>query len=445
MECERGSAVRPWVAFRSLPSAKIWSADDILDHLDILESEGRVQLKKLKGNMGVADCVVSLTGVGRKSLEVHDEATLLAHKLEIKTTTSNIRASQVGNRVEISGFGRKHGHDESQATGQSAVPEPHHPKAFVSHATQDHPFVDKFATDLRAHGIDTWFSKWEIKPGDSIRTKIEEGLEGCEYFVIILSRNSIGRPWVQTELDAATIRKLNGKVRKIIPVKIENCGDLPPTLASLCWEDFSNQPYEAAFKRVKDSIFEIDSRPPLRKPVSQTTLDQSATSVVPEVSAKPNRKLEISNIRSVLVQPGIGSTAMLISVKNTEGRFENICHNVRAELIFSQPHTGDELKVSALFVTTDGQSMAADPRGVVSIEMLQAAHFAILVRSDTAHRGFFTFRHWPFDPVTEKRLPFGEWLLRISVNSDAGKYQTNANYLVQLNPDLSSAWSSRKP
>ena len=75
--------------------------------------------------------------------------------------------------------------------------EQYHPKAFISHATLDHPFVEKFAADLRANGVDAWFSKWEITPGDSIRAKIEEGLEGCEYFIIVLSKSSINRPWVQ--------------------------------------------------------------------------------------------------------------------------------------------------------------------------------------------------------------------------------------------------------
>ena len=85
--------------------------------------------------------------------------------------------------------------------------EPYHPKAFVSHATADHPFVEKFAADLRANGVDAWYSGWEIKPGDSIRAKIDEGLEGCEYFIIVLSKNSINRPWVQKELDAATVEE----------------------------------------------------------------------------------------------------------------------------------------------------------------------------------------------------------------------------------------------
>ena len=147
-----------------------------------------------------------------------------------------------------------------------------HPKAFISHATADHPFVETFAADLRANGVDAWFSKWEIKPGDSIRAKIEEGLEGCEVFIVVLSTNSINRPWVQIELDAATIRKLNGKVRKIIPVKIEDCGGLPPTLAALLWEDFSIQLYESALNRVLDSIFEVDVRPPLGKRPAPTPL-----------------------------------------------------------------------------------------------------------------------------------------------------------------------------
>jgi len=177
--------------------------------------------------------------------------------------------------------------DSQTAEGSAASPKKAKaPKAFVSHSTQDHPFVEKFAADLRAKGVDAWFSKWEIKPGDSIRAKIDEGLEGCEYFIIVLSRTSVNRPWVRTELDAATIRKLGGKVRKIIPVKIEDCGDLPPTLASLCWEDFSNQPYEAALKRVLDSIFEVDVRPPLgQPPIGSVSKPDTPTAQYPEILA----------------------------------------------------------------------------------------------------------------------------------------------------------------
>jgi hypothetical protein len=254
------SRAKPFVNYRFLPVTTEWSPQLILVQLEILEHEGRVELRRLD-----EECAVKLKPLGWKSLEMSEEewqsraspSILNTPRLEIPKSKTPLAGSQT-----------------------------HQPKAFVSHATLDHPFVEKFAADLRANGVDAWFSKWEIKPGDSIRAKIEEGLEGCEYFIIVLSRNSINRPWVQTELDAATIRKLSGKVRKIIPVRIEDCGDLPPTLASLLWEDFSNKPYEAAFKRVLESIFDVDGRPPLGKPQAGTITwtDPEATA---HVSANP--------------------------------------------------------------------------------------------------------------------------------------------------------------
>jgi hypothetical protein len=155
------------------------------------------------------------------------------------------------------------------------------PRAFISHSSRDRAFVESFAASLRANGVDAWYSAWEIKPGDSIRAKIDEGLAGCEFFIIVLSRDSVNRPWVKTELDAATVRVISGSVRKIIPVRIEDCGEIPPILGSLLWEDFTSQPYESALNRVIRSIYGIDDRPPLGKP--------SGTGVPPASAPRPLR------------------------------------------------------------------------------------------------------------------------------------------------------------
>jgi len=319
--------------------------------------------------------------------------------------------------------------------------EQYHPKAFVSHSTQDHEFVVKFATDLRANGVDAWYSGWEIKPGDSIRAKIEEGLEGCEYFVIALSKNSINRPWVQKELDAATVRNIGGKVRKIVPVKIEECGDLPPTLASLCWEDFSNQPYEAALKRVLDSIFGVDVRPPLGNPPKTTTLDELT---LPEVQKTPNKRncrLALSAIgSSVQVRPGSETTATLMTINNSEGRFENTCEHVRVELYFLHTHSGQRVHAPGLFVATNGEPITAKPSASVSLRMLESRQFAIFVCSEGANWGFYTFTNWPFAVKNEKKLLPGEWSLQIRAIID-GDEDAAADYIVQLNTDLSAGWT----
>lgn len=140
------------------------------------------------------------------------------------------------------------------------------PKAFVSHATQDRQVVDRFTSDLRAYGVDAWYSPWEIKSGDSIPVKIEEGLEGCAFFIFVISKGSLTRPWVRMELDIAVARRNSGKLRKIIPITIDDSEDIPAIIDSLCREDFSNSAgYDSALKRVLDSIFDVDVRPTLGK------------------------------------------------------------------------------------------------------------------------------------------------------------------------------------
>jgi hypothetical protein len=48
------------------------------------------------------------------------------------------------------------------------------------------------------------------------------------------------------------------------------------------WEDFSNQPYEAALKRVLDTIFDVDVRPPLGKPRSGRTPEPGPPPMAPK-------------------------------------------------------------------------------------------------------------------------------------------------------------------
>lgn len=45
------------------------------------------------------------------------------------------------------------------------------PKAFISHSSVDKEIAEQLATDLLSKGIDAWFDKWEIIPGDSLRLK----------------------------------------------------------------------------------------------------------------------------------------------------------------------------------------------------------------------------------------------------------------------------------
>lgn len=109
------------------------------------------------------------------------------------------------------------------------------PTAFLSHSSLDKELVSRLANDLTAAGIAPWYAEWEIKPGDSLRRKVDEGIETASHFLVILTANGLRSEWVQTELDAAMIRRIEGKCR-LIPV-LHEIGDneVPTTLRGRRW------------------------------------------------------------------------------------------------------------------------------------------------------------------------------------------------------------------
>ena len=138
------------------------------------------------------------------------------------------------------------------------------PKVFLSHATEDKArFVNKFAEKLREKGVDAWLDKWEMLPGDSLVDKIfEEGLKDADSIIIVLSTNSVKKPWVREELNSGIVAKLS-RGTKLIPVVIDNC-EVPEALKSTVWEsieDINN--YDDSFNRILASIFVESIRPNL--------------------------------------------------------------------------------------------------------------------------------------------------------------------------------------
>jgi hypothetical protein len=163
-------------------------------------------------------------------------------------------------------------------------PESVAPRVFVSHARADKDrFARGFTERLRANGVNAWFDEWEIGPGDSLVDRIFDsgGLKDAAVVIVILSRHSIERPWVNEERRVAVVRRIE-KLCRLIPVILDGV-DVPTSLtdvAHVTIDDPLN--YDAEFARILDSIFGVDRRPPLEPPPASvrptvTIGDQSPT------------------------------------------------------------------------------------------------------------------------------------------------------------------------
>lgn len=101
---------------------------------------------------------------------------------------------------------------------------------------------------------------WEIKPGDSLRRKIDEGISGAKYFLVLLTRNSLKSEWVQTELDAGMVRRIEGSCR-LIPVVLD-LRDV--TLRGVRWVKLDD--YGAGIRELVNVCHELETKPPLGPP-----------------------------------------------------------------------------------------------------------------------------------------------------------------------------------
>src|SRR5438067_4753769 len=101
------------------------------------------------------------------------------------------------------------------------------PVIFICYSNKDKEFVRGLVTRLNADGIETWFDEVEIRIGESIHQKVNDGLNKSDFFVIVLSRSSVESRWVQNELSSASnIEKYSKNGVFILPLLLEEC-DVP--------------------------------------------------------------------------------------------------------------------------------------------------------------------------------------------------------------------------
>ena len=96
---------------------------------------------------------------------------------------------------------------------------PHPKEVFLSHSGLDREFAEKIVELLRHHGVPVWYAPGSIRGSQQWYDEIGDALERCDWFVILLSPNSMRSKWVKRELVFALDEDRYEKC--IIPVVIQ--------------------------------------------------------------------------------------------------------------------------------------------------------------------------------------------------------------------------------
>src|SRR3712207_2638973 len=123
---------------------------------------------------------------------------------------------------------------------------------FLSHSSKDKPVVRELAERLRADGVRVWLDEWEIRAGDSIPAKIEEGLEHSRVLVLCMSAHAFGSDWATLESQTFRFRDPLNKERRFIPLRLDEA-PVRGSLAQFLYIDWRGDQEEAYAKLLEAS------------------------------------------------------------------------------------------------------------------------------------------------------------------------------------------------
>ena len=89
---------------------------------------------------------------------------------------------------------------------------------FVSHASEDKEAVVRpLAEALRVRGVSVWYDEFELRIGDSLRRKIDNGISRSRFGLVVVSKSFFAKGWPQYELDGLVTMAVNDR-QVLLPI-----------------------------------------------------------------------------------------------------------------------------------------------------------------------------------------------------------------------------------
>ena len=95
--------------------------------------------------------------------------------------------------------------------------------AFVSHAHVDRERADQLVGWLKeVAGVPVWYDSFDLPPGAIIEEVLPDAIESSRSMILLLSKESVARGWVQQEYRAAMNHQTKHRSFRLIPVRLDD-------------------------------------------------------------------------------------------------------------------------------------------------------------------------------------------------------------------------------
>lgn len=132
---------------------------------------------------------------------------------------------------------------------------------FISYTKEDRNWAEWIAWVLEDAGYKVKIQRWDFRPGMDFVEEMEGGIKEAKHTLAILSPQYINSTYATAEWRAAWAEDVNGKQRKLIPIKVEKC-NIEGFLKTRIYIDFVDKEKEAAKQALFNGINVTRSKPP---------------------------------------------------------------------------------------------------------------------------------------------------------------------------------------
>jgi hypothetical protein len=136
--------------------------------------------------------------------------------------------------------------DVPENSGQANVP-----RVFISYCSDDADTAATLSRLCEQAGFDTWLDKRDLRPGDDWRAKIDEAVQKCNIFLLLISSATLrGEATSPVEWSSICERRWSGPDVILIPIRLDSV-PLPPFLRK---SHYLNAPDPAALSKCVNEI-----------------------------------------------------------------------------------------------------------------------------------------------------------------------------------------------
>jgi TIR domain len=102
-------------------------------------------------------------------------------------------------------------------------------RVFLSYSSRDVEAANELYAALTALEIGVWMDAGEMRLGEPIPARIEQGIHSVAFVAVLYSRNAAQSNWVELELELGLAEEKLSGVIKVLPIRLDDC-ELPAAL-----------------------------------------------------------------------------------------------------------------------------------------------------------------------------------------------------------------------